>query len=525
MSQASDEAGFKKRLGLFDCAMFIAGTMIGSGIFIVSSEMARDVGTSGWLLVVWIVSGVMTILGALSYAELAAMMPHAGGQYVFLRESYSPLFGFLYGWTSFTVIQTGTIAAVAVAFAKFLGVLVPKLGTGAGAMVLYHAEGFHWVLTLPLPWLAEPLTVFDRTEFTITTGHLIAVVLILGLTFWNTMGVEQGKWLQNIFTVAKIGALVVLILVGVVVTFNSDIVSRNFADLWGGMSGTKQFAEVSKSIHGGAVGQAGGGSTASLIAWMVVGGALVGALFSSDAWNNVTFSAAEVRNPRRNLPLSLLIGTGMVTVLYLLANGAYLVSLPLNGVKDGAGVLDRGIAHASDDRVATAMMELAWPGTGHYLMAAAIMVSTFGCINGLILMGARLYYAMARDSLFFGAVGNLNRNGVPSSGLWFQGIWACLLVFSGTYGDLLDYVIFAALLFYAMTVTGLFILRYRRPTMERPYRAIGYPVLPALYVVLCTVVMLDLLVVKPKFTWPGLILVLAGIPVYFLWKGLRSAKS
>jgi len=525
MSTSGDSGGFRQRLGLFDCSMLIAGTMIGSGIFIVSSEMARDVGSTGWLLVVWLVSGLMTILGALSYAELAAMMPQAGGQYIFLRESYSPLFGFLYGWTSFTVIQTGTIAAVAVAFAKFLGVLFPELGVGDGAKVLYQVKDFHYVIKLPLPWLAESLTVFDRTDFTIKAGHVVAVLVILALTVWNTRGVEQGKWLQNIFTVAKIGSLVVLILVGVLVTFNSDIASKNFADLWSGIFGTKQFAEVARSVQGQGVAPPNHGGIATLLAWMVIGGALVGALFSSDAWNNVTFSAAEVHNPRRNLPLSLLIGTGLVTVLYLLANCAYLVSLPLNGTKDGATVLSRGIAYAADERVATAMMEQAWPGRGHFVMAVAIMISTFGCINGLILMGARLYYAMARDNLFFGAVGKLNRNGVPGSGLWFQAAWACLLVFSGTYGDLLDYVIFAALLFYAMTVAGLFVLRYTRPAMERPYRAIGYPILPGLYVILCTVVMLDLLIVKPKFTWPGLILVLAGIPVYFLWKGFRSAKS
>jgi APA family basic amino acid/polyamine antiporter len=505
MSNVGLDAGFKKQLGLFDCAMLVAGAMIGSGIFLVSPDITRTVGSTGWLLVVWLITGVMTLLGALSYAELAAMMPHAGGQYLFLRESYSPLFGFLYGWTSFTVIQTGTIAAVAVAFAKFLGVFIPELGTSDKARLfdLDFGGSYH---------------------FQFNNGQFVAIAIIIALTWWNTRGVAEGKWVQNIFTVAKIGGLLLVIVVGFTLAASVRSLELNFS------------GDLLPSVG-------------SLAMWMAVGGALVGALFSSDAWNNVTFTASEVREPSRNLPLSLMIGTGLVTALYLLANGAYLTSLPLKAdpskrealrvvadlgkkapeaeqeLANSATAVQRGIEYARDDRVGTAVMDVVSPRYGAWIMAIAIMISTFGCVNGLILMGARLYYAMARDNLFFQRVGSLNRNGVPQAGLWYQAIWACLLAFSGTYSQLLDYVIFAALLFYVLTVTGLFVLRYRQPNLERPYRAIGYPVLPALYVILCAIVMLDLLIVKPIYTWPGLILVLAGIPVYFLWKGFRAAKS
>lgn len=493
MSQSTPSGGFQQRLGLFDATTLVAGTMIGSGIFIVSADIVRDTGGSGWLLVVWAIAGLMTVLGALAYAELAAMMPHAGGQYVFLREAYSPLFGFLYGWTSFTVIQTGTIAAVGVAFAKFLGVLLP-IGEGIGR-------------------------------------QLVAVVLILSLTLWNTLGINQGRLVQNIFTVAKIGSLVVLIVIGLSVTYNTDVVQQNFAHVWG-TGDTLREAEVRELLP-----QAG-----AMIAWMVAGGALVGALFSADAWGNVTFVAGEVRNPRRNLALSMVLGTGLVIALYLLANVAYLSSLPLQAsppkraaiiqvakdkkkataeqleIDDNATPVERGIEYAKDDRVGTALMELAWPKVGTSLMAVAIMISTFGCLNGLILMGARLYYAMAQDRLFFRGAGLLNRNRVPGWGLWAQAIWSSALVFSGTYGDLLDYVIFAAVLFYGLTVAGLFVLRIKRPAAERPYRAVGYPILPGIYLFLCAAVMFDLLIVKPIYTWPGLLLVLAGIPVYLVWR-------
>jgi APA family basic amino acid/polyamine antiporter len=536
--------GFQQRLGLFDATMLVMGTMIGSGIFVTSQEIATTVGSSGWLLAVWILAGVMTILGALSYAELAAMMPHAGGQYVYLREAYSPLWGFLYGWTCFLVIQTGSIAAVAVAFAKYLGVLMPELGTDNS---IYKVEGVN--LQLWLPWMSEPF--FEMKDFTISAGQLVAVGVIAFLTGLNCRGVQEGKVVQNTFTVAKTLALLVLILVGLLVVSSPAAREINTADLWSGMQTTDSYEKVSGML----------GQTGWLIALMVMGGAMVGALFSADAWNNITFTAGEVRNPRRNLPLSLVLGAGTVIILYVLANVAYLASLPVRGdpqldarlralekeavrleasnqeaqakvvrqeaeeLLQKASTFERGIAYAKDQRVGTAVMELWSPTWGASLMALAIMISTFGCVNGMVLMGARLYYVMARDNLFFQGVGTLNRRAVPAVGLILQGVWSIVLVFSGTYNELLDFVIFAVLVFYVLTVSGLFILRRTQPDAERPYKAFGYPVLPAVYVGLCAAIMLDLLIVKPKFTWPGLILVVAGIPVYFLWRlvGRRAA--
>jgi len=490
------EPGFQKQLGLFDATMLVAGSMIGSGVYIVSAETARDTGGSGWLMAAWGLAGLMTVLGALAYAELAAMMPHAGGQYVYLREAYSPMWGFLYGWTSFTVIQTGTIAAVGVAFAKFLGVLVPALGTGPEA-IIYQGGSFEGI-PFKLPWFEHAIQLFQINRFTITNGQLVGVATIFFLTWWNTLGLQQGKVLQNVFTVTKIGSLIFVIAVAWLLSYNGGIWQSNWAEPWKGMSSTDQFNATKRFAPDAGF---------WMIGLMVFGGALVGPLFSSDAWNNVTFTAGETRHPHRNLPLSLILGTGSVIVLYLLTNAGYLTSLPFDK-----------IANAPNDRVATALVETWRPGLGTNLMAIAIMISTFGCNNGLILMGARLTYAMARDGLFFQSVGTLNKNGVPAAGLWFQAVWASVLTFTGTYGELLDYVIFAALLFYALTVVGLFALRFRRPDAERPYRAIGYPILPGLYVVLCVVVMLDLLIVKPKLTWPGLILVILGVPVYFFWK-------
>jgi APA family basic amino acid/polyamine antiporter len=501
-SSSPGAAHFQQRLGLFDSTMLVAGAMIGSGIFIVSAEIARDLGSAGWLLAIWVLTGIITIAGALSYAELAAMMPHAGGQYVYLREAYSPFWGFLYGWTLFLVIQTGTIAAVGVSFAKYLGVLVPQLGTqrGTGA----------WVLPL---W----------GDFYFSAGQCVAVVVIIFLTMLNCLGVREGKWTQNIFTVAKTLALALLIVLGLFVAANSKAIEINMADLWGGARQTQRYLDVQKIVGFGGL----------AVVLMVAGGSMVGSLFSADAWNNVTFTAGEVKNPRRNLPLSLAIGTGLVIILYVLANVAYVSALPVQGVEGASTTFERGISYAQDDRVATALMEEVspklgldriTPNFGPAFMAVAIMVSTFGCANGLILAGARLYYAMAHDGLFFRSVGRLNVRGVPAIGLVLQGIWAALLTFSGTYNQLLDYVIFANLLFYVLTVTGLFVLRRKRPDAERPYRAVAYPVLPAIYVILCAVIMLDLLVVKPLYTWPGLIIVLTGIPVYFLWRRKGFAK-
>jgi APA family basic amino acid/polyamine antiporter len=530
-------SGFQQKLGLFDSTMLVIGTMIGSGIFVTSQAIAQDVGSAGWLLAVWGLAGFMTIVGALSYAELAGMMPHAGGQYVYLREAYSPMWGFLYGWTCFLVIQTGSIAAVGVVFAKFLGVLVPVLGTDN---VLHTVRNVN--IELSLPWMSEPF--FYMKHFTISSGQLVAVGVIIFLTWLNSRGVQEGKLVQNIFTVAKTLALVALIVVGLAVVASPVAQALNFTDPWAGIENSERYSEVKRQV----------GADGFFVALMVMGGAMVGALFSADAWNNITFTAGEIRNPRRNLPWSLALGTGTVIVLYLLANWAYVSALPVMGDPsldrharteqrraadlekadnaeeakavrkslqkrlDEASTFDRGIAYAKDQRVGTAVLEIWSPNLGAQLMAIAIMISTFGCVNGMVLMGARLYYVMAKDNVFFRSVGTLNRHAVPGVGLALQAFWSILLVFSGTYDELLDFVIFAVLVFYVLTVAGLFILRRTRPNLDRPYKALGYPVLPALYVLLCAAIMLDLLIVKPKFTWPGLIIVLTGIPVYFLWR-------
>lgn len=541
MSAPTSESGFQRRLGLFDATMLVAGTMIGSGIFIVSSDIARDVGSSGWLMMVWIVTGVMTLMGALSYAELSAMMPKAGGQYVYLRESYSPMWGFLYGWTCFMVIQTGSIAAVAVAFAKFLGVLVPELGTDA---ILLSVDDLNIDWKLPIPWMDEAPSFFKRDKFTISAGQLVAVGIVLLLTYLNTRGVQQGKVVQNMFTIAKTFGLVLLIVAGFTIAFSSLAVELNQAEPWEGINQTSRFQETLRIVP-----------EMSLAMLLVFCGAMVGSLFSADAWNNITFTAGEIKEPRRNLPLSLGLGVGMVIFLYLLANFAYLAALPVNGTPsldsrvkglnaliarfekagneehvkkltkerddllENASTFERGIAYARDDRVGTAVLEQASPNFGVPLMAIAIMISTFGCVNGMILMGARLYYAMAQDRLFFRSTGRLNSRGVPAMALVLQGIWSIALIFSGSYNELLDYVIFAVLFFYVLTVTGLFILRRKHPNAHRPYKAFGYPLVPGLYVLMCAVICVALLIVKPVYSWPSFILLLLGIPIYFLWPG------
>jgi APA family basic amino acid/polyamine antiporter len=537
-------AGFQQRLGLFDATMLVAGSMIGSGIFIVSADIARDVGSTGWLMAVWVLTGIMTVIGALSYGELAAMMPLAGGQYIYLREAYSPLWGFLYGWTLFLVIQTGTIAAVAVAFGKFLGILAPQLGPE------------NILLTIPYSWpsMQDQTLVFRPKELSIAASHCVGVGIVVFLTLLNCRGVREGKWVQNIFTVSKTLALLLLIVLGLTVAVNKGAIEANWHDLWTGARDTKAYHQL---YDPGAAGLAERSASPTLLGlWsglailMVAGGAMVGSLFSADAWNNVTFTAGEVRNPRRNLPLSLALGTMLVITLYVLANVAYLVTLPVRGDEQLAKQLETelkaaktpeekatveakyvenverlGIAHAQADRVATASLLQAKLHFAIPFLAIAIMVSSFGCVNGLILMGARLYYAMAQDGLFFRAVGRLNSRSVPAAGLVLQGVWASLLIFSGTYGQLLDYVIFAALLFYVLTVVGLFVLRRTRPDAPRPYRAFGYPIIPAVYVVLCALIMVDLLKVRPEYTWPGLIIVLTGIPVYFLWRVFGRGAS
>jgi APA family basic amino acid/polyamine antiporter len=480
-TSTEQSAGFVKALTLTDATMLVAGTMIGSGIFIVSADMGRLVGSPFWLLAVWVLTGVMTLLGALAYGELAAMFPRAGGQYIFLRESMGPLMAFLYGWTLFVVIQTGTIAAVAVAFAKFLGVIWP-----ASSPELYT-----WFPHFTIQTGSGPI------DLGLSPQRVVALAVVWSLTWVNLRGVREGKFVQTTFTIAKAGALALLVILGLTFGRNATAIEANFgAGNFGGPTG----------ITGAFV--------------LALGAAAVGSLFSSDSWNNVTFAAAEVHNPKRNLPLSLALGTGLVTVLYVLANIAYLNVLPLHGVADGASVLARGITHATEDRVGTAAAEVIFGSSGQAVMAIAILVSTFGCNNGLILSGARVYYAMARDGLFFRKAGELNERRVPAAGLLIQAVWASLLCLSGTYGQLLNYVIFASLTFYVFTTLGLFILRKKMPDAERPYRAIGYPFLPGLYIVLAAAVAVILLIAPQTRAQAltGLGLVLVGIPVFYLWR-------
>jgi APA family basic amino acid/polyamine antiporter len=491
LQQANPE--FVKAMTLTDATMLVAGSMIGSGIFIVSASMSRTLGSPFWLLFAWIVTGVMTLLGALAYGELAAMFPRAGGQYVFLRESMGPLMGFLYGWTLFVVIQTGTIAAVAVAFGRFLGVLWPTISP----------TRYAWFPSADLcaSWLgcSDPA---NAIQLGLTPQRLVALLSIAVLTWINLRGVREGKLVQTSLTVVKTGALALLIIIGVTIGRNAAALTANFR-------GGHFFGAV--DVSGAFV--------------VAFGAALVGSLFSSDAWNNVTFAAAEVQNPKRNLPLALVLGTGLVTLLYVLANVGYLNVLPMLGDPNGATAVTRGIANATQDRVATAALEVVFGSAGATIMAIAILISTFGCNNGLILAGARVYYAMARDGLFFRRVGTLNERRVPAAGLIVQSVWTALLCLTGSYGQLLNYVIFAALVFYALTTIGLFILRAKRPDAERPYRAVGYPVLPAVYIALTTLVML-LILLSPSTrqdAFLGLVLVLIGIPIYFLWRRVESS--
>jgi len=474
---------FHRGLGLFDATMVVVGSMIGSGIFIVSAEMARLIGSPGWLLVAWLITGVLTVAGALSYGELAAMMPRAGGMYVYLRETFSPLLGFLYGWTLFLVIQTGTIAAVAVGFARFMGVLWPEISEERP--------------------LFGPRHLTTRYAFSLTTQQLVAVAMIAVLTWTNMRGLQYGKWVQNLFTVSKTGALFALIVLAIVLGWNATAVSDNFGNFWTVRKSTDVIAGLSAVTAFGL--------------FVAVCVSQTGSLFAADSWHDITFTAGEVRNPRRNLPLALLLGAGGVIVLYLLANVAYLVSLPFAAIQN-----------AEEDRVGTAALEQVFPGIAVPIMAVAIMISTFGCNNGLILSGARVYYAMARDRLFFRVSGELNRARVPAWGLLLQGVWAALLVLPRTvkpeggygnlYNDLLEYIISAALLFYVLTILGLFRLRAIRPEAERPYKAFGYPVVPALYVIAASVLVIVLLIYRPRTTWPGFVNVLLGVPVYYLWR-------
>ena len=496
--EQQSKEGFIRGLGLLDSTMIVAGSMIGSGIFIVSADIARQVGSPGWLLVVWLITGVLTVGAALSYGELAAMMPRAGGMYVYLKEAYSPFWGFLYGWTHFLVIGTATIAAVSVAFARFTGILFPQISESN--------------------YLIEPVRIGTSSyAFSLSTAQLLGIVMIALLTWMNTRGLNLGRLVQNVFTFAKTGSLIALIVLGIIVglTSHSDIAAANFGDLW--------------TVRGN-LQDVGHGLTAAVTFGLFVGicVAQTNSLFSADAWHNVTFTAGEVKDPKRNLPLSLLLGTGGVIALYLLANVAYLVTLRFEDIQK-----------VPADRVGSAAADVIFPGFGATLMAVAIMISTFGCNNGLIFSGPRAYYAMAKDALFFQVAGKLNKFHVPAWAIVIQGIWSAFYVLPRTvksaadgtvsygnlYGDLLTYVISAALIFYILAIAAVFVLRVKQPDAERPYKAVGYPLIPALYCIGAFVILIVLFVYQTTATWPGLLIVLTGVPVYFIWRSVSAKKA
>ncbi len=480
--QQNDNTKLHRSLSMWDATMLVAGSMIGSGIFIVSSDMARLTGSAGWLLFLWVLSGLITLIAALCYGELAGMMPDAGGQFVFIKRAWGNTLSFLYGWTVFTVIQTGVIAAVAVAFARFTGVFIP--------------------------FLSDTNILLDAGWFQISAAQCLAILLIVFLTWVNTKGIESGKTIQTFFTSAKLLALFMLIIAGLYVGMKTDLLSSNFDNAWTAVKTVKTDSGwISENISGFAL-------------ILVLGTAIIGSLFSSDAWNNVTFIAGEIKDPKKNIPRSLLLGTGIVTVLYFLVNIAYLSLLPLKGDPSAADVAGQGIQFAGGgtDRVGTAAASMIFGDASVYIMAALIMISTFGCNNGIILSGARVYYAMALDKLFFKQAKQLNAHGVPAKALWFQAVWASVLCLSGTYGELLDYTIFASLLFYVVTIAGIFILRKREPDAPRPYKVVAYPLLPVLYIVLALSICCILLYTKTAVAGKGLLIVLLGLPVYYLFK-------
>jgi APA family basic amino acid/polyamine antiporter len=472
------ETKFKPVLGLGDATMIVAGSMIGSGIFIVSADMLKDLGSAGWLISAWLITGFMTLTAALSYGELSAMYPKAGGQYVYLREAYNPFIGFLYGWSFFAVIQTGTIAAVAVAFGKFLGYLAPAFGEGN--IILHISSGFK-----------------------ISAAQLVGIALVVLLTYINTRGIKSGKLIQTTFTAAKLVALFGLLIFGFFAA-KATIWNANWQDAW-------TISQHASRVAGQNT-QDNWIQLTGVVALGAIASAMVGSIFSSDAWNNVTFIAGEVKNPKRNIGLSLFMGTLIVTVIYVAANLMYLSVLPL-----------QELAFAKDNRIALSVSNEIFGANGTYILAILIMVSTFGCNNGLILSGARVYYTMANDGLFFKKTGTLNERAVPEYALWIQCIVACILCISGKYGDLLDMVSFVVVLFYVLTIIGIFILRKKAPQVDRPYKAFGYPVLPMIYILMGVIFCSLLIVYKPQYTWPGLIIMLIGIPIYFM--ALRQQKK
>lgn len=467
---------FKPSLSLYDATMIVAGSMIGSGIFIVSADMLKELGSAGWLLAAWLITGFMTLTAALSYGELSAMFPKAGGQYVYLKEAYNPLIAFLYGWSFFAVIQTGTIAAVAVGFAKFAGYFFPALA-----------------------W--EDANTFNFIGLKIHYAQLVAIVLIIFLTFVNTKGIQTGKAIQTIFTSTKILSLFGLIIAGFI-AFNWDVWHANWQNAWTAqhLSKTETGINFEPLLTGAALG--------------AMASAMVGSIFSSDAWNNVTFIAGEIKNPKRNIGLSLFLGTLIVTVIYILANVVYLATVPVNE-----------LAFAKDNRVALSASEVIFGSSGTIIIAVMIMISTFGCANGLVLAGARVYYTMAKDKLFFKDAGSLNKNSVPEWALWIQCVVASILCLSGKYGDLLDMVSFVVVIFYVLTIIGIFILRKKMPDAERPYKAFGYPILPIVYIIMGISFCVLLIMYKSDYTWPGLIVTLLGIPLYFIAVSQKNKSS
>jgi APA family basic amino acid/polyamine antiporter len=494
-------------LGLFSSTALVIGSMIGSGIFIVGADIARGTDSPALYLGAWVVTAVLTMIGALSYGELAAMMPKAGGQYVYLREALGPLWGFLYGWTLFLVIQTGTIAAVCVAFGKFLGVFFPAISTT------------HWLVHIAhVPSLRVGPMVLGNMDIGLNTANLTGIIVLCLLAIVNVFGVKLGALIQNVFTSAKALSMAALILLTFTVGRNRTAWAANFGSGWSEFWKNAGWS----SLHPIQVGI--GGPIVLVNLAVILAAVQVGSLFSSDAWNSITFTAGEVKNPKRNIPLSLVLGTGFVSAVYFLASFGYILVLPMHGDPHGATVLARGVQYAAEDRVATAALEQIFSSGGAWLMAGAILISTFGCANGLTLAGARVYYAMSRDGLFFKSVGKLHpRYKTPAAGLLVQAMWAIFLCLSGSYGQLLDYIIFAALFFYILTILALFVLRFKRPDAPRPYKALGYPFLPALYIVLAAWICIVLLRYKPQYTWPGMILVLLGIPVYLFWS--RQSKG
>jgi len=487
LSAEKPSGEFRRELGLLSSTMIVVGSMVGSGIFIVSADIARTVGSAGYLLLVWVITGVFTLIAAFNYGTLARLLPHAGGQYVYLREAYGPLIGFLYGWTLFLIIQTGTIAAVAVAFAKFTSLFLPVLG--------------------------EQNILFVLCTFKISAAQVVAIGSIVLLTYVNARGLREGKILQNTFTITKIVSLLVIIVLGIMVGKNSAAMSVNFTYFWSAFRTTvSSLGTVSIQPLTG------------IMLLSALGVAMVGSLFSADAWNNITFTAGEVVNPKRTIPISLVLGTGLVILLYLLCNVAYILVLPVAGQPEGPDIISRGIQFAASDRVCTAAAGVIFGAPAQYIMAGLIMVSTFGCNNGLILSGARVYYAMSRDRLFFQAASRLNKKSVPGMALAFQAVWAGLLCLSGTYSNLLDYVIFAVLIFYSLTIGGILILKKKKLTAEHNSRGVRSFILPCAYILAAIAICVDLLIFKPTYTWPGVIIVMLGIPVYFFRKSAVKRK-